>query len=251
VTIVTVEFIAISLFLPMFLIVGQLDPLYVLLNSYEMHPTIKLIIRVVFTFIPVMNFVIFLGSMHLGVILLLHISKHTIRSLRKFESVYQVLMDFKSNSKRSHVHSQFLRKSIKHYSIIVVIISKIRQFLDFGAVSIMGNGLLIDVLANYVVIRIYGRIPLFLYLAIAIIALLVPIVMMAELPEAAQTLVSSTEVIRFFKGRVSQSRLQRKIVNSLIPAKIVVGPFFNVNKGTTATYVNTILNYTITAILSY
>jgi len=156
-----------------------------------------------------------------------------------------------SNFFKSHAQIVIYRKKMKLYSVILVIMSKIRQFADYVAVSIMGNGLLIDVMANYVVIKMYGRVPFLLYLSIGIIAILVPIIMMAELPAAALTLVASEEVIHTFNKRMSRSKLQRKIVNSLMPAKIVVGLFFKVGKSTTATYVNIILSYTITAIISY
>jgi len=251
VMVVSIQFLVISMFLPIFLIAGELDPLYVLFNFYEMHHSVKILCRVLLIFVPVVNFVIFLGSLHLSVILLLYISKHTIRSLKQFDKLDKFQMEFCSNSKMHRVHSGVFGKKIRLYSVVVIIISKIRQYLDSGAVSMMGNGLLIDVMVNYVIIKMYGRIPLFLYLSIAVIAILVPIVIMAELPEAGQTLVSSTDVIKLFKGKFSRSKLHRKIVHSLIPAKIVIGPFFKVDKGTTATYVNTILSFTVTTILSY
>lgn len=124
----------------------------------------------------------------------------------------------------------------------------VRQYSDISAIFIMGPGFVIDVMANYVVIMLHGKIPGLLYLIVVLLATLVPIIIMGELPEAGKSNSEAVNLLQDWKKTVN-NRMKRRKLRSLRPIGFWVGPFFLIKRQTLSRYLDVILNYTVNAIL--
>jgi hypothetical protein len=137
------------------------------------------------------------------------------------------------------------------YTIILLLNTYSRVFLDEIALFIMATGFFIDVASNFVVLTMIKRIPFFLYFAVAILAIMVPIIMMGELPEAAACHDASIRTIGYFNGTLrSHQKIRKKTLKALRPGGFYVGIFFKAETSTTAVYVDAILDYTVCAVIS-
>lgn len=135
------------------------------------------------------------------------------------------------------------------YWVICVLHRVVSEFTDKIAMFVMGSGFFIDVTYNYVVVKLYGRIPLLLYVHIAQMAVVVHTIIMIEVPQAGHGNGLSINLIQYWKVSNKRRRLRQKIVNSFRPVGIWVGPFFIMSRGTLFVFVNEILNKTIDFIL--
>lgn len=138
------------------------------------------------------------------------------------------------------------------YQVLETTYRVLRQYTDTAALFIMGPGFFIDVLANYVVIMMYGKIPLLLYALISLIAVVVPMIVMGELPIAGKSNELSGELIRDWRLRSGSKRRSDRVktLASLHPVGFWIGRYFLIRRQTLGTYVDGILNYTVTTILS-
>lgn len=124
------------------------------------------------------------------------------------------------------------------------------QYSDTASVFIMGPGFFIDVACNYVVAMLYGKIPLLLYLLVAVVDIVAHTIIMVEVPQCSQLHSRSTDLIKYWKRGANKRRsIRQKSVNSFRPAGVRVGPFFAMTEETFFSYVHQILNKTVDFIL--
>lgn len=134
------------------------------------------------------------------------------------------------------------------YVVMMVQCRLVRQYTDTASMFIMGPGFVIDVIANYVVIKLHGKIPLLLYLAIALLAILVPVIIMGVLPQAGKSNTYSINLLQHWRGS-NPTRWRRKKVRSLRPLGFWVGPLFLIKRQTLSILVNVILDCTANSVL--
>lgn len=120
------------------------------------------------------------------------------------------------------------------YVVLMVQCRLVREYVDISAVFIMAPGFAIMVTSNYVVIKLFEKIPLLLYLAISLLVLLVPVIVLGELPEAGKSHTHSVKLLKFWKGSSATKRTPwgRRKVRSLHPIGYWVGPFFLIKQQT-------------------
>lgn len=115
--------------------------------------------------------------------------------------------------------------------------------------SIFGSGLFISVTSNYVVLMLYPKLPLLLYLSIVGLAAGALIIIAVELPQAGQAHTKSAGLMRYWKKSTGRKSLRRKTLEFFYPVEIWMGPFFILSRDTFFSFVQEILNKTVDFIL--
>lgn len=145
------------------------------------------------------------------------------------------------------------------YFLLTFLFKRFRQFFDPILCFGMGSGLLIEAIVNYSVIMLFGKMPMYLYIFAVLLAIITPSVIMALVPQGAASYLESRKLLSTWswmsKGGYGSKQwrksLRFKYVRSLAPVMYGFGPFFCLKRGTITTYLDAILNYTITAILAF
>lgn len=116
--------------------------------------------------------------------------------------------------------------------------------------TLMGPGLFIQVTCNYVVVMLYDKIPLFLYLSIVILAISVIILIMIEVPQAGRGHSKAKDVLKYWRKTIPRRKgLRQKVLDSFRPVEICIGSFAIMNKDTFFSYVQQILSTTVDFVL--
>lgn len=264
----TLTFFSFIITVPTVLVLTGLDPLNFVLppppetsSILDSVMTLHFIFRVIMCTLVIAEIASTVGLAHISLVMLLLYSKMCINSIKFYRkpnsdvTVAQRLSRWRKskNNQMDETKPNLLLglSDLDLYSILMVQFRLVRQYSDTAAVFIMGPGFLIDVIANYVAIMMFDKLPLLLYLAISMLAILAPILIMGELPQAGKSNTCSISLINHFRGGSSQklSPWKRRKVRSLHPTTIWIGSFFSVKRQTLSIYVDGILNYTVNAIM--
>lgn len=113
------------------------------------------------------------------------------------------------------------------YQILTLEFGRFREYCDLVTVITLGPCFCIDVMANYVVVIMWGKIHWILYTLVAMLGASVAAVLVVEIPQAGKSHSDSKDLIKYWKGRAfRQSSLRQKRVASLRPMGCWVGSFF-------------------------
>jgi hypothetical protein len=123
--------------------------------------------------------------------------------------------------------------------------------LDIVLLFTLFPGFILDVALNFAVLALYGRIPLVLYIYACLVAVIVPTIIVSELPQAGKSYESSVDVLHHWKaGMVSRKTLKFKRVRAYRAVGYTMGGFFTFKQGTTSTFAQAVMDYTINSVLS-
>jgi hypothetical protein len=123
--------------------------------------------------------------------------------------------------------------------------------LDIVLLFTLFPGFILDVALNFAVVALYGRIPLVLYIYACLVAVIVPTIIVSELPQAGKSYESSVDVLHHWKaGMVSRKTLKFKRVRAYRAVGYTMGGFFTFKQGTTSTFAQAVMDYTINSVLS-
>jgi len=124
--------------------------------------------------------------------------------------------------------------------------------MDVASGCVMSTGIAFGVLGNYSVIKLYGEMPMIVYMYSVLVAVMVPLVMGALMPLAAIA-YESTEVLLHSWRSVAQKRrsARSKTLRALKPMGFNIGGFFTFKRETIASVFEQLIDYTVNAILSF
>ncbi|OXA46572.1 hypothetical protein Fcan01_18852 [Folsomia candida] len=111
-------------------------------------------------------------------------------------------------------------------------------------------GVATNIFANYATIKLYGVVPNMLYPVAPWTSLLGGIFLMTLLPLAAKTYENSSRFLTWVKGHLID-KYDRRVTYSLRPIGAQCGPFGVITNSWMSRLVDTILNYTATALLTF
>jgi hypothetical protein len=119
-------------------------------------------------------------------------------------------------------------------------------------VFILVPGFALDVTSNYMVLQMYEELPLYLYIFVCLLVVLVPTIMAMELPKAGESYQAAYNLLNNWKAKCRSRRtLRYKRAASFRPIGYTMGGFFIFKLGTVTTFVEALMDYTINSILSF
>ncbi|OXA40148.1 hypothetical protein Fcan01_24892 [Folsomia candida] len=243
---------------PILFVVAEVDPIKFVLPDTPgtLIQTVTCILtRLLICTLALAEIVSSIGLAHLTLIMLTLYSKSCLFQLKFYRkpenseiAKYKFCRKLDSEKAKCKILKLEGLSDLEIYSVLMVQCHVVRQYSDISAIFIMGPGFVIDVMANYVVIMLHGKIPGLLYLIVVLLATLVPIIIMGELPEAGKSNSEAVNLLQDWKKTVN-NRMKRRKLRSLRPIGFWVGPFFLIKRQTLSRYLDVILNYTVNAIL--
>jgi hypothetical protein len=238
----------------------QLDPLYAI------WPDCPLLLRTCLVYFSIVEIVCAVATGHLvNIAAVLH-TKELLQKLRWYKPKKGSKIKGIVNAKRATNGNSYVKLNISGlssdvqlYYLLMFLFKRLRQYFDPILCFAMGTGLLIDMIANYAVVMLYGVIPMYLYFYAVLLAIIAPLIIMALVPQGAASDVESSKLLKVWMWKPSSANgskrwrksMRFRYVRSLAPVMFGIGPFFCLRRGTLSTYLDTILNYTISAILAF
>lgn len=154
----------------------------------------------------------------------------------------------------SSVHQE--NSGLSHYSdlqlyrAVHVVFQVARKFSDRATVFVTSSGFICIVTCNYVVVMLYDKIPLLLYITIVVTDLSMLTMISVGVPLTRKIHSRSGNLIQCWKQKAKRRRSYRqKTVDSFRPVEIWVGSFFVVKGAALFDFAQEILNKTIDFIL--
>jgi hypothetical protein len=140
---------------------------------------------------------------------------------------------------------------IQLFALTSYFFTVMNQNIDIVILFTLFPGFILEVAMNFAVLALYGRIPLVLYIDACLVALVVPMVIVSELPQAGKSYESSVDVLHHWNaGTVSRKTLKFKRVRAYRAVGYTMGGLFTFKKGTTSTFAQAVMDYTINSVLS-
>jgi hypothetical protein len=142
-------------------------------------------------------------------------------------------------------------EEIQIFSLTRYFFSVVNQHFDTMVLFTLFPGSLIDVTLSFAVLTLHGKIPLMMYAYFCFTDVIVKTIIMAELPQAGKSYVASEETLKRWKVTCrSRKALPYKKVAAWKGVGYTMGGFFTFRRGTTATFMEAVMGYTINSILS-
>lgn len=170
---------------------------YSLLNSYQVHGVAvtltHFLMRVLLFTLALAEIVSTMGAAHFTLVMLMLYSKTCINHLKFYrqpkvqEPKVQKPVDqrFRSETQKQlsnkEVNKLIGLSDLDMYVVLMVQFRLVRGYVDTSTAFIMGSGFAMLITLNYVVIMLFGKIPLPLYLVILLLAILCPWFVICEL----------------------------------------------------------------------
>jgi len=105
---------------------------------------------------------------------------------------------------------------------------------------------------NFTILTCLDKLPLIIYMFVVLICVIIPVVVVTELPEAGKCYEASESLIHFWKSGCYNRRSERfKAVYSCKPVGYSMGGMFISRVATTTTFFEALMDCTINAILSF
>jgi hypothetical protein len=138
------------------------------------------------------------------------------------------------------------------YSLTNYFFTVLNQYMGFTIVFVLLPGFGLEVVANYMILQMYEQFPLYLYVFSWLLGIVVPTIIVMELPTAGENYDASVELLHGWKGKCRSRRsLRYKRVVRFRPIGYTMGGFFTFKKSTVTTFAEALMDYTINAILSF
>jgi hypothetical protein len=248
----------------------DLDPLAVLLIDTEGlldHPAI-LLIRHIIQFLGHVECMTTMGQIHLiSISLVLH-SKSIFDHLEYFVpsvpvpaaaletcSKKSIPSKAKNNLKAAPNHQRMFGQCshLALYSLSSYFNTVVSQNVTWTVAFMVLPGFILDVAANYIVLKMYGEVSIYVYLIGLIVSVTVGIIMAYELPQSGKMHSSSCKLLRTWKSRCLRGRRAYRIrkIRSFRPVGFNMLGLFVFKEGTVTTYGMALTEYTINSILSF
>lgn len=147
----------------------------------------------------------------------------------------------------------------RNYVTLVAICETIRDIIEWLTAALLFFGLTMIVIVNFVTVKMYDKLPLFLYACFPCVCIMILSVLAVTLPFAPMVHVNSGEILRLCSANVMQlpanwRKLARKkligLRNTTPNAGLSQYRFFALTSGFKKEYYYAIVTYTITALLS-
>jgi hypothetical protein len=228
------------------------DPIYLLLKVLSLTPTpgnvpsflfllfrLALISPLIYAVARSISFVMIWS------ILILEMLLHCIELSRKKVSVNWT-SSFKSFQKHLHLYQM----------LNLIVFSYVGVFSTPFVIAIMSTGLLLEIASVFAIIRLQASWPM--YGAFVILAILIPLLADAELPEAIRIFDNTEATLRKWKLKLTlvrgDKRYYLKKIASLRPCSMYAGLgdviFFPLRKSTKTTYYALMIYYVINALIT-
>jgi uncharacterized membrane protein len=249
----------------------DLDPLAVLLTDTEGlldHPAI-LLIRHLIQFRAHVQCLTTLGQVHLiSIPMVLH-SKSIFDHLEYFVPSVPVPVpaipetcsrkkipskeknDLKAAPNHQRMFGQYSLLTL--YSLSSYFNTVVGQHVSWTVAFVVVPGFILDVAANYVVLKMYDEVSIYVFLIGLLISVTVGIIMAYELPQSGKMHSSSCKLLRTWKSRCLRGRRAYRIrkIRSFRPTGFSMLGLFVFKEGTVTTYGMALTEYTINSILSF
>jgi uncharacterized membrane protein len=249
----------------------ELDPLAVLLFDTERlldHPAI-LFLRYLIQFRAHVQCLTTLGQVHLILIPMVLHSKSIFDHLEYFVPSVPVpvpaipetcsrregrLSKAKNDLKAAphkRMFGQYSRLTL--YSLSSYFNTVVGQHVSWTVAFIILPGFVLDVAANYIVLKMYGEVSIYVFLIGLLISVTVGIIIAYELPQSGKMHSSSCKLLRTWKSRCLRGRRAYRIrkIRSFRRTGFNMLGLFVFKEGTVTTYVRALTEYTINSILSF
>jgi hypothetical protein len=241
------------------LVLFDLDSIHVFIPTAYLNQPPVLLFRILLQFMAQLEWVVTGGQMHLVLITLILHTKSIFRELSTIRRKNQLPQ--KNTTKRRTTSETLRRRHMMSYSklddqqlysLANYFFTVVNQDMDFTVVFILVPGFALDVTSNYMALQMYEELPLYLYIFVCLLVVLVPTIMAMELPKAGESYQAAYNLLSGWKGECRSRRtLRYKRTASFRPIGYTMGGFFTFKLGTVTTFVEALMDYTINSILSF
>jgi hypothetical protein len=240
------------------LVLLDMDSIRVFIPTAYLNQPVVVLFRMILQFMAQFEWVVTGGQMHLVLITLI---LHTKSIFRELSTIRMNQLPQKKTTKRRNgsetlrerqmmVYSKLNDQQL--YSLANYFFTVVNQDMDFTLVFILVPGFALDVTSNYVVLQMYEELPLYLYIFVCLLVVLVPTIIALELPKTGESYHAACNLLRGWKGKCPSRRtLRYKRVVSFRPIGYTMGGFFTFKPGTVTTFVQALMVYTINSILTF
>jgi hypothetical protein len=247
----------------------DLDPLAVLLIDTDGlldHPAI-LLIRHIIQFLGHVECMTTMGQIHLISISLVVHSKSIFDHLEYFvpsvpvpaapetcsrkEGPSKAKNDLKAAPHHQRMFGQYSRLTL--YSLSSYFNTVVGQSATWTVAFMILPGFILDVAANYIVLKMYDEVSIYVFLIGLLTSVTVGIIIAYELPQSGKMHSSSCKLLRTWKSRCLRGRRAYRIrkIRSFRPTGFSMLGLFVFKEGTVTTYGMALTEYTINSILSF
>jgi hypothetical protein len=258
---ICLHFLTISMFCVMLLMISLVflgvDPLFLLLDTFSLNPTPGgfssfVVFTLRFATLTTLAYAIgrSISFVMVWVILVLKVSLNCIDL--SGQSITKTWM-------RSNSYANFQKGLNLYQSLSLMIFVYFGVFSSPFAVAIMSFGLGMEIASVFIIIRLQSQMLWPIYVGIGILAVNIPLLADAELPEAIRVFENTEEILRNWKlqmtfGVRGDRRYYSKKIASLRPCSMYAGlgdvMFFPLRKSTKVTYYGLMVNYVVNALIS-
>jgi hypothetical protein len=236
----------------------QLFPL-----PYSNYPVV-LVFRCILKFWALLESVVCIGCSHILLITLIFHTKSIFKNLNGYKKppfIAFLVIDAAALNKQSTNKRQASLSTpttvlgrldgIQIFSLTRYFFSVVNQHFDTMVLFTLFPGSLIDVTLSFAVLTLHGKIHLMMYAYFCLADVIVKTIIMAELPQAGKSYVASEETLKRWKVTCrSRKALRYKKVAAWKGVGYTMGGFFTFRRGTTTTFMEALMGYTINSILS-
>jgi hypothetical protein len=218
------------------------DPMYQLFSSdFAHHPCIILLRCIFFAWTSCeASFTVVAAHM-----VLMALVVHT-------QSLFQQMKSFKRGIRKPKTDAVFRnRDDIQLYTLACYFLRVANENVDIVLIFTLFPMALMDVTANYAVLKLYAKMPIFIYLLAVLLAFNLPAVFSVEITQAGKTYEKTLECVWGWKGAArSRNSLRFKRALACKPVGYTMGGMFILTNQTITTFGKALLEYTINATLS-
>jgi hypothetical protein len=218
------------------------DPMYQLFSSDAVHLPWAISLRCVVLVWAGIEASVTVGAAHMVLMVLV---LHT-------QSLFEQLKSFKRGTRKSKKDSVFRnRDEIQLYTLACYFLRVVNENVDIVLIFTLFPGALMDVTANYTVVKLYAKIPIFIYLLAVLLAFNLPAVLSVEITQAGKTYEQTLECVWGWKAAArSRKSLRFKRALACRPVGYTMGGMFILTGQTITTFGKALFEYTINATLS-
>jgi hypothetical protein len=171
------------------------------------------------------------------------------------QSLFEQLKSFKPEIRKPKTDAVFRifrnRDDIQLYTLACYFLRVVNESVNVILMFAIFPIALLDVTANYTVLKLYAKFPIFIYLLAVLMALILPAVISVEMRQAGKTYNETLECVWGWKGAArSRKSLRFKRALACRPVGYTMGGMFILTGQTITTFGEAVFEYTINATLS-
>jgi hypothetical protein len=248
----TITVISLASFMHVFL---EMDSIQLFIPTSYLNQPVVILLRIAVQYMAELDWCANLSLMHLVFITVILHTKSIFRELAllKARKVSWNVNEELSGSKKAQKSMGFVEMNdLQLYSLANYCFNVANKSLDFTFAFILAPGCGMFVTANYMILMMYEEFPFYLYVLVCLLEAVSFTEMAYELPRAGKTYEASCELLHGWKVNCpSRKSLRYKRVMSFRPVGFTAGGFFTFKLGTVTTVAEQVMDFTISAILSF